>query len=310
MLDVRRLRVLREVATRGSFSAAAEELFLSQSAVSQQVAALEREVGMRLLDRTRQGPHLTDPGRALVAHADAVIARLEEAERELRAIAGLEGGELRIASFASASATIVTEAAARFTKRHPKVRLSLSEAEPEDSVPSRLRAGELDLALVLDYPIVPTEPERDLELTLLLTESMHLALPSDHRLAKRRSVRLTDLADESWLSGVAPSSCREVVVRACQEAGFEPEISYESDDYAVLQGLVAAGLGVTFLPDLALPMLRSDVLVLPTKPEAPKRRIWAATRSAGSRSPATDAMVAILGEVSARTIPPGARAAA
>ncbi len=310
MLDVRRLNVLREVASRGSFSAAADRLFLSQSAVSQQVAALEREVGMPLLDRTRDGPRLTDAGRALVAHADAVIARLDEAERELQAIAGLEGGELRMASFASASATIVTEAAAEFTKRYPKVRLSLSEAEPEDSVPPRLRAGELDLALMLDYPIVPEEPHRDLELTLLLTESMHLALPSDHRYAERQTVRLADLADEPWLAGVAPSSCREVVVRACQEAGFEPEISYESDDYAVLQGLVAAGLGVTFLPDLALPMLRSDLVVRAAKPEAPKRRIWAATRSAGSRSPATEAMVAILGEVGTRWTARGARAAA
>jgi molybdate transport repressor ModE-like protein len=310
MLDVRRLHVLREVASRGSFSAAADELFLSQSAVSQQVAALEREVGMPLLERTREGPVLTDAGRALVGHADAVIARLDEAERELQAIAGLEGGELRIASFASASATIVTEAAAEFTKRHPKVRISLSEAEPEESVPPRLRAGELDLALVLDYPIVPEEAHRDLELTLLLTESMHLVLPRDHRLAERRSVRLTDLADEPWLSGVAPSSCREVVVRACEAAGFEPQISYESDDYAVLQGLVAAGLGVTFLPDLALPTMRSDLVVVPTKPKAPERRIWAATRSAGSCSPATDAMVAILGDVSSSFIARGARAAA
>jgi molybdate transport repressor ModE-like protein len=310
MLDVRRLHVLREVAARGSFSAAADELFLSQSAVSQQVAALEREVGMPLLDRTHGGPRLTDAGRALVVHADAVIARLDEAERELQAIAGLEGGELRMASFASASATIVTEAAAEFTKRHPKVRLSLSDAEPEDSVPPRLRAGELDLALVLDYPIVPQEPERDLEMTLLLTESMHLVLPRDHRLAERRAVRLTDLADESWLSGVAPSSCREVVVRACEEAGFDPKISYESDDYAVLQGLVAAGLGVTFLPDLALPTLRSGLVVVPTKPKAPKRRIWAATRSAGACSPATDAMVAILGDVSAGFTERGARAVA
>ncbi len=295
---------------RGSFSAAAAELHLSQSAVSQQVATLEREVGMSLLDRTREGPRLTDAGRALVVHADAVIARLDEAERELEAIAGLEGGELRVASFPSASATIVTEAAAKFAKRYPKVRLSLSEDEPEDAVPRRLRAGELDLALVLEYPIVPIEPERDLELTLLLTESMHLAVPRDHPRAGEAIVALTDLADEPWLSGVGPSSCREVVVRACREAGFDPEISYESDDYAVLQGLVAAGLGVTFLPDLALTMLRPDLVVVPTKPEAPKRRIWAATRSVGARSPATDAMVSILADVSARTVPSEARAAA
>ncbi|HEX5955496.1 MAG TPA: LysR family transcriptional regulator, partial [Solirubrobacterales bacterium] len=146
MLDVKRLRILREVAQRSSFSAAADELYLSQSAVSQQIATLEREVGMKLLDRTREGPKLTDAGRVLVSHADAAIARLEEAERELASIAGLEGGELRLASFPSASATLLTEAVSIFHERHPKVRLSIADAEPEESLP-RLRGGELDLAL-------------------------------------------------------------------------------------------------------------------------------------------------------------------
>ena len=177
MLDVKRLRILREVAQRGSFSAAADELYLSQSAVSQQIATLEREVGMKLLDRTREGPKLTDAGRVLVSHADAAIARLEEAERELASIAGLEGGELRLASFPSASATLLTEAVSIFHERHPKVRLSIADAEPEESLP-RLRGGELDLALSFDYPSVPESEERDLERTLVLTESMHLALPS------------------------------------------------------------------------------------------------------------------------------------
>ena len=154
MLDVRRLSILREVAQQGSFSAAADVLYLSQSAVSQQIATLEREVGMQLLDRTREGPKLTDAGRVLVSHADAAIARLEEAERELAAIAGLEGGELRLASFPSASATVLTEAVSVFHGRHPGVRLSVADAEPEESLP-RLRAGEIDLALSFDYPSVP-----------------------------------------------------------------------------------------------------------------------------------------------------------
>ena len=139
---------------------------------------------MQLLDRTREGPKLTDAGQVLVAHAEAAIARLEEAERELAAIAGLEGGELRMASFPSASATLLTEAVSRFHARHPKVRLSIADAEPEESLPG-LRAGELDLALTFDYPSIPTEGERDLDRTLLLTESMHLALPADHPLASR-----------------------------------------------------------------------------------------------------------------------------
>jgi len=296
MLDVKRLRILREVALRGSFSGAAEDLFLSQSAVSQQIATLEREVGMQLLDRTREGPKLTDAGRVLVRHAEAAIARLEEAERELAAIAGLEGGELRIASFPSASATLLTEAVSSFHGRYPKVRLTVAEAEPEVSLP-RLRGGEIDLALSFDYPSVPASEERDLERTLVLTESMHLALPKSHALAGRQVIPLSELADQRWLCGSRPSSCGEVVIRACRDAGFEPQIGFESDDYSVMQGFIAAGLGFTLLPDLALPTLRSDLVIRPTDPPAPKRRVWAETRAEGARSPATDEMLATLVQV-------------
>src|SRR5690242_17867386 len=146
MLDVKRLRILSEVACRGSFSAAAESLYLSQSAVSQQVATLEREVGMSLLERTSSGPQLTDAGRALVCHTDAILCRLEEAERELAAIAGLEGGSLRLVSFPTASATLLTKAVSAFRGRFPSVELQLGEAEPEDAIPL-LKRGKYDLAI-------------------------------------------------------------------------------------------------------------------------------------------------------------------
>jgi DNA-binding transcriptional LysR family regulator len=296
MLDVRRLRILREVAQQGSFSAAADGLFLSQSAVSQQIATLEREVGMKLLDRTREGPKLTDAGRVLVGHAEAAIARLEEAERELAAIAGLEGGELRMASFPSASATLLTEAISIFHGRYPNVGLSVAEAEPEESLP-RLRGGEFDLALSFDYPSVPAGEDRDLERTLVLTESMHLALPKGHPLAERQVVPLADLAAAEWLCGTRPSSCGEAVIRVCRDAGFDPKIGFESDDYHVMQGFIAAGLGFTLLPDLAMPTLRSDLVLRATDPPAPQRRVWAATRAEGARSPATDEMLGILVQV-------------
>jgi molybdate transport repressor ModE-like protein len=297
MLDVKRLRILRAVADHGSFSAAAESLYLSQSAVSQQVATLEREVGMALLDRTREGATLTEAGRVLVDHANAAIARLDEAERELAALAGLEGGEVRIASFPSASATLLTSAVSDFVGRYPKVRITVAEEEPEESLP-RLRAGQLDVALSFDYPDVPASEERDLEYSLLLTESMHIALPPTHRLAGRGRVPLGELRDEPWLSGSCASSCAEVVVASCRRAGFEPNIAYESDDYHVLQGFVAAGLGVTLLPDLALPTLRADVVVRPIDPSPPLRRVWAATRT--TRSAGTQAMLDVLVEVGER----------
>ena len=298
MLDVKRLRILREVALQESFSAAADALYLSQSAVSQQIATLEKEAGMKLLDRTREGPKLTDAGRVLFSHAEAAIARLDEAERELAAIAGLEGGQLRLGSFPSASATVLTEAVSVFHRRYPKVRLSVADAEPEESLP-RLRGGELDLALTFDYLSVPHAEERDLDRTLVLTESMYVALPADHQLAGLDVVPLAALAETEWLCGTRPSSCGDAVVRVCRDAGFEPHIGFESDDYHVMQGFISAGLGVTLLPELALPTLRTGLVVRATDPPSPERRVWAATRAEGARSPATEAMLAILVEVGA-----------
>src|ERR687884_864588 len=147
MLDVRRMRVLREVAQRGSFSAAAEALSFTQSAVSQQIAALEREAGATLVERSARGVRLTEAGEAVVRHTDAILARLAEAEAELEAIAGLRGGRLRSAAFESAGATLMPLAIAAFRERHPAVELSMTLAEPEESVPL-LKSGELDLALV------------------------------------------------------------------------------------------------------------------------------------------------------------------
>jgi molybdate transport repressor ModE-like protein len=300
MLDVRRLKVLREVAKQGSFSGAAHELYLSQSAVSQHVAALEREVGMRLMERGRGGPKLTDAGRALVAHTDAVICRLEEAERDLAAIAGLEGGEIRLASFPSASASLVTEAMAAFVARYPKVNLTVVDAEPEESLPL-LSAGDLDVAIVFDYPDFPDKSDyNDLDLLPLLTESMYVALPEKHKLTKGEAIRIADLADDAWLCGVGPSSCSDVVKDVCREAGFQPRIAFESDDYNVLQGYVAAGLGVTLLPDLALHALRDGVAIRPVLPRSPQRRVWAAAREEGVRSAATDAMLEELRQVGER----------
>src|SRR6266480_3445823 len=155
MLDLKRVRVLAEVAREGSFSAAAEALYLSQSAVSQQVATLEREVGMPLLERTRSGPKLNDAGKTLVSHAEAALARLEEAEHELKAIAGLEGGELRIASFPSASATLLTEALGEFSGRHPEVRLTVTEAAANDILPAS-RAAPLQVMIVTFFPMPST----------------------------------------------------------------------------------------------------------------------------------------------------------
>src|SRR3954463_3029394 len=176
MLDVRRLRVLREVAAQGSFSSAADALSYTQSAVSQQIAALEREAGSRLVERSARGVRLTDAGRALVAHADAILARLADAEHELEATGGLRGVRLRLASFPSAGATIMPEAIARFRARHPAVELTLEPAEPEPSI-AKLRAGEA--AVVLDITAGFRPPRDDaIERSHLLDDPMYVALPA------------------------------------------------------------------------------------------------------------------------------------
>jgi DNA-binding transcriptional LysR family regulator len=296
MLDVRRMRVLREVAARGSFSAAAEALAYTQSAVSQQIAALEREAGTRLVERGARGVRLTDAGRILVEHADVILARLADAEAELEAIAGLRGGRLRLASFPSAGATIMPEAIARFRERHPAVELTLEPAEPEPSV-AKLRAGEADLVLDITPGFRPTRGD-GIERLHLLDDPMYVALPKGHPLARKRNLKLEELADESWILGTT-GSCSDVSVflRSCQLAGFEPGVTFNSDDYFAIQGFVAAGMGASFIPDLALISVRDDIVVRSLGARPPVRVIWAATLADSFCSPAKQAMLDILVEV-------------
>src|ERR671914_7786 len=183
MLDVRRMRVLREVAVRGSFSAAADSLSFTQSAVSQQIAALEGEAGTKLVQRGARGVRLTEGGEAVVRHTEAIMARLAEAEAELEAISGLRGGRLRTASFESAGSTLMPLAIAAFRQQHPAVELSMSLSEPEDCVPL-LRSGELDLGVVFESAV--KQADDGIDRVHLLEDPMYLVLPRDHPLANRR----------------------------------------------------------------------------------------------------------------------------
>src|SRR3954462_7365165 len=191
MLDARRMKVLKEVAAQGSFSAAAEALSFTQSAVSQQVAALERESGAKLVERRARGIRLTPAGEALVTHADAILARLDDAEQELAAIAGLKGGRVRVASFQSAGATLIPRALAEFHRRHREVDLSASTAELPEAR-ELLRAGEIDVAIVMDFEAQPLlYPELGTE--HLINDPYFVALPSGHPLADRSRVAVADL---------------------------------------------------------------------------------------------------------------------
>src|SRR5438552_1058364 len=197
MLNVARLRILKEVAHRGSFSAAAEALSYTQSAVSQQIAALESETGMALLERHPRGVTLTAAGQTLVGHAEGILARLDTAEAALSAIAGLRGGRLRMASFPTAGSTLMPLAIASFRAAYPDVELTLAEGEPEEIVP-RLRAGALDLALLFEFDDEQPLPQ-DLARSPLLQDPMYLALPREHRLAEKAKLRLSELQREAWV---------------------------------------------------------------------------------------------------------------
>ncbi len=308
MLNVTRLSVLREVARHGSFSAAAEALSYTQSAISQQIAALEAETGTKLLERRPRGVLLTSAGQALVAHTEGILARLDAAEAELSAIAGLNGGRLRMASFPTAGATLMPLAIATFRARHPEVRLTLAEGEPEEIAP-RLHAGELDLALLFDFGEGPDAlVEGDLTRVQLLEDPMYLALPSEHPLAAKAAVRLEDLEGEAWVQTSQSSPCARHVVRSCHAAGFEPNVSFESDDYQTVQGLVAAGVGVALIPELALSSVRADIAIRALAPRTPVRQVIAAMPAQVRLTPAAPAMLEILEQAAARYEAQGARA--
>jgi DNA-binding transcriptional LysR family regulator len=295
MLDVRRMRVLREVAARGSFSAAADALSYTQSAVSQQIAALEREAATKLVERSARGVRLTDAGRALVEHADVILARLADAEHELEAIAGLRGGRLRLCSFPSAGATIMPPAIARYRDRHPGVELSLDLAEPDDGV-AKLKSGEVDIAMTITASGLCSYQGID-ELHLL-DDPMYVALPAGHPLAHKRNLRLSELSEEAWMLG-STGTCPDtsIFLRSCGAAGFEPRVAFESNDYLAIQGFVAAGMGVSFIPDLALVSVRDDIVIRSLGARPPVRRIMATTLADSFCSPAKQAMLDILVEV-------------
>lgn len=315
MFDVKQLTVLRAVGEHGSFSAAADALSYTQPAISQQIAALEKRAGTTLVDRGSRGVRLTDAGRTLVAHAEVVIARLAAAEAELEAIAGIRGGRVRLSSFPTAGASILPPAVAEFTRRHPEVELNFMEREPEDASAS-LRAAELEIAIVFEYSELK-QPEFDrmyegIELHHLVDDPMYLALPRNHPLAAKPRVRLRDVADETWVqeSG-AHSWCGSFHEAVCTNAGFQPKVGFRSDDYNVVQGLIAAGVGISLLPGLALTNLRDDIVVRSLGKGAPARKIAAATLAGRYRSPATEAMLEILSEVAdSFELPAGAAIAA
>jgi DNA-binding transcriptional LysR family regulator len=243
-LDPRRLRLLVELADRDTIAAVADALHFTPSTVSHGLAALERDVGVALLERSPRSVRLTPAGAALAGEGRALLARLGAAEADARAVGRLERGEIVLATFPSAGATIVADAVVRLRERHPGPALRILDAEPAESV-AALAAGELDVAVVYEYPHLPAIDRTGLVATPLLDDPIHLCLPP-----ARDAVALNDLRDEAFVAGRRGSDCHAFARALCREHGFEPRIAFETDDIAFTCALVNAGAGVAIMPEL------------------------------------------------------------
>ncbi len=281
-MDQRRVEIFRAVAHAGSMAAAARELGWTQPAVSQHVQALERQLGAPLVVRTPRGVRLTEAGAVLLVHADAVAARLRSAEQELAALAGLASGTVRLAAFPSTAATLLPQALAALPDG---ITVLLSEAEPPEALLA-VDGGEVDGALVFVHPSSPPLPDQ-LARTVLLRDPLHLVLP-----AGSPHDRVDALAGERWIAGCV--RCREQLLQLCANAGFVPDLRHSTDDYVVVQALVAAGLGVALLPALALrAYTHPDVTTVPLRPAA-HRDVLLVSHVESTRTPALRALTGAL----------------
>lgn len=295
MLDLHRLLLLRELEDAGTIAATAAALGYTPSAVSQQLAVLEREAGATLLVKAGRGVRLTDAGRILAAHAATLLAAAEEAEADLARAADTVAGTVRVAAFQTAMLQLVIPAAAAVERAHPDVRVELVEAEVEEALPA-LRRGRLDVVLVDEYQGLPRERHADLRSETLLHEEVRLILPGDHRLARaRRRPSLAALAAEPWATAVAGSGHHALVLNTCRSVGgFEPDLRHSSNDLVILLELVRSTGAVTLLPDLV--QTAGDASVAARTPaEGPLYRdILALTRGTGTARPARAAVRAAI----------------
>lgn len=299
MLDVRRLRLLRELAHRGTIAAVAEALTFSPSAVSQQLSVLEREAGVALLERTGRGVALTPAGRKLVEHTEAVLERLELAAGDLADARQGLSGPLRIGTFPSAARTIVAGALVVLAREQPALEPQVEEIDPAD-VGDALRARELDVALVHEYDFVPAEGPPGMDTAPLLSEPLYLASPRDpvlpYDVDELDPVRRW--RDAPWILGPPRTMCHTMAVRVCQAAGFTPAARHHIDDFATVLAFVAAGQGVALVPQLGVADPPAGVRL--TRLPLSRRTAIACRRGAG-RHPAVTAFTAAL----RASLPPG-----
>ncbi len=296
MIDVHRLGVLREVARHGSFNRAAAALRFTPSAVSQQIAALERGLGVPVVQRSTRGVVLTEPGRMLVDAAEAIAAELTDAQERIDRLSTARA-RFTIAAFASGGRRLLPPALTRFVAEHPEAELTILEREPEDSLPL-VREGRADLALAYHFdgpPPVRPGDRSGMNWTPLIADPLRVVLPRTHPLAGRARLHLAELAAERWILGCLKTV--DLLRRYAELAGFELRISCSATDYFFAQSLVTAGVGVALIPEISLtPGL--DVVAIPLEPPSPSRFIGIATsrRHRGPAQPYVDALRGLLSD--------------
>lgn len=293
MLNVTRLKMLREVAARGTIAAAAESLFMTPSAVSQQMAVLEREAGVPLLERRGRGVRLTEAALGLVENTERILASIERAEADLAAASTGVLGHVRVSAFPTAAKSVLIPALLSLRQLHPNLRISMIDLEPEESLPA-LKARELDVVVTYEWDLLPTPEDAGIEREELFTERVYITLPQSHPLARRGGpIAISELADEQWIVGRDSTSMLDLVSAAGRRAGFEPHTDFHSMDFEVILAAVGAGLGVALGPSLALLGELPGVAVRAPDLDL-NRSVWAAIRRGSGTNPGIEAVLQAL----------------
>ncbi|AJT68969.1 LysR family transcriptional regulator [Streptomyces chattanoogensis] len=299
MIEARRLHILRAVADHRTVTAAAAALYLTPSAVSQQLAALEAETGHRLVERSARGVTLTAAGEILLSHANAVLAQLERAESELAAYGSGEAGVVTVAAFATGISLVVAPAITGLAAAAPGIRVRVRDAEGDASLLMVLDR-QVDVAVAVEYRGAPRADDPRLTRVPLYAEPFDAVLPVGHRLADAPRVAVADLAGDPWIGPYSGNPCHDVVVLACEYAGFEPRLEHSSDDFRAVVSLASAAAGVALVPRSALAdMDLAGVVVRPVDGVAPTRRVFAAVRRGAEEHPLLRPVLTALQEAAA-----------
>lgn len=294
-LDLRRLKVLREVERCGTVSAAASSLHLTASAVSQQMAGLSRELGVPLLERNGRGVRLTGQARVLLEHADVVQEQVRRVHADLVAFGDGRVGQVRIGSLSTGISAVVAPALARLRQTRPGLQVQVTESEPPSSF-DRLEAGDLDLIIACDYRDAPPRHDRRFHRVDLITDRMDAVLPAGHPLAGP-GLALGDLSGQVWVSSAPHDPCSIIMHAVCSGAGFSPDVKHFCTEWDAMAALVAAGAGVALIPRLAQPLRQPGLAVCPVA--GASRLVFAAVRSGAQADPAVAQALATLVAVAA-----------